>query len=162
MPVTTRFMEQVASTDISIPASSFYCLLYSTGYIDVASTERQDQDQVLNDADSSNSVEAFELSTDGGGYDRVVLGARTITEVDARNAVEIDAADVTFTSVASTAGVAGGMAIYVELVAADSSGRELAAFYDFASPVTPNGGDITVQFSTGGFLEFLTSTSDAS
>ena len=162
MPVTTHFMEQVASTEISIEASSFYCLLYSTSYIDVASTERQDQNEVLNDANSSNSVEAFELSTAGGGYDRVLLGARTVTEVDARNAVEIDAADVTFTSVASSAGTAGGMAVYAELAANDSSGRKLAAFYDFATPVAPNGGDITVQFSTGGFLEFLTSTSDAS
>lgn len=161
-PVTTFFMERVASTEVSIEASSFYALLYSTGWIDVATTERMTQDYVLNPAASANSVEAYELSTDGGGYDRVLLGARTVTEVDARHAVEIDSADVTFTTVSSSAGVAGGMALFAELAASDSSGRVLSTFYDFASPVTPNGGDITVNLSTGGWLEFLTSTSDAS
>ncbi len=82
--------------------------------------------------------------------------------MDARDAVEIDAGDVTFTSVSSSAGTAGGMAILMEIAATDSSGRILATFYDFATPVTPNGGDITVSFSTGGWLEFLASTSDAS
>ena len=162
MPVTTLFMERIGSTEISIPASTFKCMLYSTGYIDVASTARMDQDYVLNSPNSSQSVQAFELSTVGAAYDRVTLGSRTLTEVDARNAVEIDSADVTFSSVSSSAGVAGGMAIFAELAASDSSGRVLATYYDFATPVTPNGGDITVQFSTGGWLEFLTSTSDAS
>lgn len=162
MPVTTFFMERVASTEVSIEASTFKAMLYSTDYLDVATTERMDQDFVLNAANSSNSAEAFELSTVGGAYDRVTLGARTITEVDARNAVEIDSVDSTFTSVSSSAGIAGGMALMAELAAVDSSGQVLAAFYDFATPVTPNGGDITVQYSTGGWLEFLTSTSDAS
>lgn len=159
--VYTFFKHQQASTEISIPASTFKALLYTTDYI-AESTARVDQDYLLDGADSSASVEAFELSTDGAGYDRVTLGARTITEVDARDAVEIDAADVTFSSVSSSAGVAGGMVVFAELAASDSSGRIPATFYDFATPVTPNGGDITVQFSTGGFLELLASTSDAS
>ena len=161
--VYTRFKAQVANSSVDIAASTFKCLLYTTGYIDVASTARTDQDFVLNAPNSSQSVEAFELSTTGGGYDRVTLGARTITEVDARDAVEIDAADVTFSSVSSSAGgPVGGMAIFAELQAADSSGRYLSTFYDFSTAVTTNGGNIVVAFSTGGWLEFLASTSDAS
>lgn len=159
--VGTFFKERVASTEISIPASTFKALLYSSGWID-ESTVRTDQDYILNPTNSSGSVTAFELSTDGGGYARVTVGARTITEVDARDAVEIDVADLTFSSVSSSAGTAAGLCIFVELAASDSSGRVLGTFYDFASVVTPNGGDITTQFSTGGFLEMLASTSDAS
>lgn len=150
-----------AGIDVGLANSTFICGLYSTGWID-ESTQRTDFEYVLDAADSSASVEAYELSTDGGGYDRVTLGARTITEVDARDAVEVDAADVTFSSVSSSAGTAGGMFIAAEIAASDSSGRILASFYDFSAPVTPNGGDITVQFSTGGWLELLASTSDAS
>lgn len=160
--VGTRFKFDIASTEVSIPASTFVALLYTTGWID-ESTKRVDQDFILDTPSSSEHVTAFELSTDGGGYARVTVGARTITEVDARDAVEIDSADVTFTAVSSSAGSpAGGMAIFYELAASDSSGRLLATFYDFTTPVTLNGGDVTAQFSTGGWLEFLASTSDAS
>jgi len=164
MPVTTYFKERIASTEVSIEASTFACMLYTTDWVGVASTLRETQDTVWDATGSStNGVDNFELSSSPAtGYARVALGARTISEVDARAAVEIDSADVTFSSVSSSAGVAGGMAIYAELVANDSSGRILATFYDFATPVTPNGGDITVQFSTGGWMEFLASTSDAS
>lgn len=162
--VGTFFKFQVASTEISIPASTFKALLYSSGWID-ESTVRTDQDFILNPTNSSGSVTAFELSTDGGGYDRVTLGARSFAEVDARDAVEIDISDVTFSAVSSSAGDPAGMCTFVELAANDSSaggGRVLASFYDFASVITSNGGDITVQISTGGFLEMLASTSDAS
>ena len=159
--VGTFFKERVASTEISIPASTFKALLYSSGWID-ESTVRTDQDFILNPVNSSGSVTAFELSTDGGGYDRVTLGSRTITEVDARDAVEIDVTDIVFSSVSSSAGDPAGVCTFVELAASDSSGRVVATFHDFASVVTSNGGDITVQLSTGGFLEFLASTSDAS
>lgn len=159
--VGTFFKFQVASTEISIPASTFKALLYSSGWID-ESTVRTDQDFILNPTNSSGSVTAFELSTVGGGYDRVTLSARTITEVDARDAVEIDISDVVFSSVSSSAGDPAGMCTFTELAASDSSGRVLASFHDFASVITSNGGDITVQISTGGFLEMLASTSDAS
>lgn len=160
--VTTFFKTSVANSSSLIASSTFKCVLVSTGYLDVGSTERNDQDYFLNAANSSNCAQAFQLATAGGGYDHVTLGARTITEVDARDATEIDAADVTFSSVSSSAGTAGGMVILCELAAADSSGRILATYYDFTTPVTPNGGDITVTFSTGGWMEFLASTSDAS
>ena len=160
MPVHNFFKDRIASTEISIPASTFKCLLYSTGWIDI--TNRVDQDYVTA-ATTNQGASHFELSSSPAtGYARATLGARTITEVDARDAVEIDSNDITFSSVSSSAGVAGGMAIFAELAANDSSGRVMSSYYDFATPVTPNGGDITVQFSTGGWLEFLASTSDAS
>lgn len=164
--VGTYFKFLVATSsdgvEVQLAASTFICGLYSTGWIG-ESTQREDLAFALDAADSSASFEAYELTSDPAtGYARVTLGARTITQVNARDAVEIDAADVTFSSVSSSAGVAGGMAVFAEIAASDSSGRIMSTFYDFTSPVTPNGGDITVQFSTGGFLEFLASTSDAS
>lgn len=163
--VGTKFKTLLSSGGLTLSGSTFKCYLYSTGYADVASTARMDQDYVLNAANSSNSLDNFRLSTAGSGYDNVTLGTRTFTEVDARNAVEIDSTDITFTSVSSSAvsaGVAGGMAIVCELAASNSSGRVLATFYDFSTAVTLNGGDVVVQLSTGGWLEFLASTSDAS
>lgn len=164
--VGTLFKTLLSSGGANLASSTFKCELYSTGWVDVDSTERTDQDYILNGADSSNSLDNFRLSTAGDGYDRVTLGTRTFAEVDARNAVEVDSTDITFSSVSSSAetgnGVAGGMAIFAELAASDSSGRVLATFYDFSTAITLNGGDVVVQFSTGGFLEFLASTSDAS
>jgi hypothetical protein len=159
--VGNHFKTQLSSGGISLATSTFIVCLYTTSWIDEG-TAREDQDYLLNGADSSASLANFELSTVGGAYARGTLAARTFAEVDARDATEIDAADQTFSSVSSSAGVAGGVAIFCELAATDSSGRILATYHDFATPVTPNGGDITVQWSTGGFLEFLASTSDAS
>lgn len=159
--VGNLFKTQLSSGGISLANSTFKVILYTTEWID--QTNRVDQDYVLNGAASSASLAAFELSSSPAtGYARGTLGSRTFAEVDARDATEIDAADQTFSSVSSSAGVAGGVAIVCELAASDSSGRILATYHDFATPVTPNGGDITVQWSTGGFLEFLSSTSDAS
>ncbi len=161
--VGTHFKYQIANSSVGlIDQSTFKCVLFTSSWADEGSTTRSDQDYFLNGADSSASLQNFQLATAGGGYDHVTLGVVTAAEVDARDAVEIDAGDVTFTSVSSSAGTAGGMAILMEIAATDSSGRILATFYDFATPVTPNGGDITVSFSTGGWLEFLASTSDAS
>jgi len=163
--VGTLFKTRLSSGGATLSGSTFKAVLYSTGYLDIASTARMDQDYYLNPTNSSQSLAAFALST----VSAVTLGTRTMTEVDARNAVEIDSTDITFSAAASSAqsstgtvGVAGGVAIYAELAASDSSGRVLAAYYDFSTALTLNGGDVTIQFSTGGWLEFLASTSNAS
>lgn len=160
--VGTLFKTRLSTGGATLSGSTYLAFLYSTGYIDIASTTRQTQDYLLNAPNSSQSLHAFYLSTVGP----VTLGSRTMTEVDARAAVEIDSTDITFTAVSSSAtnssGVAGGVAIVAELQAANSSGRVLAMFYDFSTAVTLNGGDVVVQWSTGGILEFLASTSQAS
>lgn len=167
--VTNRFkFEAAAGTSgagISIPASTWKAMLYSTGWLDVG-TARLDQDFVLVAPNSSLSLHAHLLSTAGAGYDHVTIGARSITQNNTADRAEVDAADVTFANVASSAentnGKAAGMALVVELQVANSSGRYLASFYDFSSAVTLNGGNVLVSLSTGGFLQLLTSTSDAS
>lgn len=165
--VGTLFKTRLSSGGATLSASTFKAYLYSTGYLDIASTTRQTQDYLLNPTNSSQSLHAYYLST----VSAITLGARTMTEVDARAAVEIDSTDITFVGVSSSAitstgatgpGVAGGVAIIAELQAAASSGAVLASFYDFTTAVTLNGGDLTIQFSTGGWLEFLASTSQAS
>ena len=165
--VGTKFKTLLSSGGATLAGSTFKAYLYSTGYLDIASTKRMDQDYLLNPTNSSESLDAFILST----VTAQTLGARTMTEVDARNAVEIDSTDSTFTGVSSSSisstdstgpGVAGGVALVCELAAAASSGAVLASFYDFSTAVTLNGGDLTVQWSTGGWLEFLASTSQAS
>ena len=165
--VGTLFKTRLSTGGATLSGSTFKAYLYTTGFIDIASTTRETQDYLLNPTNSSQSLHAYYLST----VSAVTLGTRTMTEVDARAAVEIDSTDITFTAVSSSAisstaatgpGVAGGVAIVAELQAAASSGAVFATFYDFSTAVTLNGGDLTVQFSTGGFLEFLASTSQAS
>ena len=165
--VGTLFKTRLSTGGATLSGSTFKAYLYSTGYLDIASTTRQTQDYLLNPTNSSQSLHAYYLST----VTAITLGTRTMTEVDARAAVEIDSTDITFTAVSSSAisstaatgpGVAGGVAIVAELQAAASSGAVLACFYDFSTAVSLNGGDLTIQFSTGGWLEFLASTSQAS
>ena len=165
--VGTLFKTRLSTGGATLSGSTFKAYLYSTGFLDIASTTRQTQDYLLNPTNSSQSLHAYYLST----VSAVTLGTRTMTEVDARAAVEIDSTDITFTAVSSSAisstaatgpGVAGGVAIVAELQAAASSGAVLASFYDFSTAVTLNGGDVVIQFSTGGWLEFLASTSQAS
>ena len=165
--VGTLFKTRLSTGGATLSGSTFKAYLYSTGYLDIATTTRQTQDYLLNPTNSSQSLHAFYLST----VSAVTIGTRTMTEVDARAAVEIDSTDITFTAVSSSAisstaatgpGVAGGVAIVAELQAAASSGAVFASFYDFSTAVTLNGGDVVVQFSTGGWLEFLASTSQAS
>ena len=164
--VGTLFKTRLSSGGATLSGSTFKAYLYSTGYLDIGSTVRMDQDYFLNPTNSSQSLHAYYLST----VTAVTIGTRTMTEVDARNAVEIDSTDFAFSAVSSSAisstaatgpGVAGGVAFVAELQAAASSGAVLACFYDFTTALTLNGGDVTVQFSTGGWLEFLASTSNA-
>lgn len=136
------------SSGPNVADTTFGVMLVSTGYtLDI------DQDTV--DNQTTNDPQSYEPSTTTG-YGRQTLGNRTVTEDDTGNRGDIDIADVTFTAVSSGAGVIGGAVIYAELAANDSSGRRLVSFYDTGFPVTPNGGDITIQWSTGGILQLTT------
>jgi hypothetical protein len=142
------------TTEGAVAASSFHVMLVSTDYLDVTDATIIDQDFVLSAANTSQCAAHFEAAT-SGNYSRQTLGATTANEDDTGNLAYFDAADVTFSSVSSGAGVIGAAVIFCDLTGNDSE-APLIAKYDTNFPVTPNGGDITLQISTGGWLQYST------
>lgn len=130
-----------------------YLLLVTTGYNDIAN--RDDQDYLLF-ATTASSIAHFEVSSGSmGSTARQYIGQSTATEDDTGNLAYISASTaITFTSVSSGVGDIGGAVIFAEIAASDSSGRVPIAYYDTNFPKTPNGGDIVINFSTGGWLQF--------
>lgn len=142
-------------------ASSFFAMLVSTGYLSVAQDTR-DNDQAVGTttAGSTDTPVNFEPSTTTG-YERQAIGASTVTQDDTANRAVIDTTDIVFASVSSGAGIAGvigGMLIFAELVANDSSGRRPVSMYETGFPISANGGDIKVAFSTAGWLNYATTS----
>jgi hypothetical protein len=75
------------------------------------------------------------------------------TIVTTSNVVSFDAADATFTAVAiSGSKTVGGLIVY-KFVTNDAGSTPLA-YIDGFTAVTPNGGDITVQFDNGNLRIF--------
>lgn len=132
-------------------------MLVTTGYLDLTDATIIDKDFL--DDGTTDDPASYEIPTTSN-YARATLGARTVTEDDTGNNAYIDVADVTFSSVSSGAGVIGAAIIFSpatsETVAAGATASFLVAKYDTGFPVTPNGGDITIQWSTGGILQFTT------
>lgn len=155
--VYNTFRKGQANDEISLVGSTFKMMLVSTGYLDVALATRMAQDFVLDVVGSSSqSPQAFEVAGSTGAVARQIIGARAITEVDASNRSDVDAADILFAAVSSQAGRIGAAVLMAELANSDSSGRRLVACYETGFPIDANGGDITLQLSTGGFLQFTT------
>lgn len=144
------------------PGSSMYVLLVTTGYEDVADTDKIDQDYILattSIAATSASITHFEVSSGSmGSTARQYIGQSTAAQDNTNEQANIAASTaITFSSVSSGVGDIAGAVIFAEIAASDSSGRIPIAFYDSGFPVTPNGGDITLNFSTG-WLNFASTS----
>lgn len=87
-----------------------------------------------------------------GGYARVALTTKTVTQDDTNDFAYLDADDVVFTSL--VAGQTIGGAILFRQTGVDTTAPVLA-FYDLTDTAT-NGGNVTVQWATpanGGVLK---------
>ena len=149
------YRKRLAAGDNAFSTASTYLLiLVSTQWLDQSDLE--DLDVIGVAGDSTTLPFNYELPTTSG-YARQTLGnAWTVTEDDVGNRADVDNADVTFSAVSSGAGIIGAAILVLERTANDSSGRELVASFDTGFPVTPNGGDVTVQWSTGGLVQLTT------
>lgn len=74
------------------------------------------------------------------------LNGETSTEDDSGNDADVTATDVTFTAV-TTGAFIGGYIIYEK--GANDGARELLEVVSYAAAVPSNGGDITIDLSTG-------------
>lgn len=82
------------------------------------------------------------------GYARATLASPTVTVDAANNRVVLDAADVTYSSLAAGATI-GGAVLFRRAGGADASSDPLLAFVDLTDTPT-NGGDVIVQWSASG------------
>ena len=148
------------TTEGAVAASSFFAMLVSTGYTNVAQDTR-DNDDNLGVAGLSTNLPSFYEPSTTTGYERQAIGASTVTQDDTANRAVIDTTDIVFASVSSGAGIAGvigGMLIFAELAANDSSGRRPVSMYETGFPISANGGDINIAFSTAGWLNYATTS----
>ena len=128
-------------------------LLVSTA---TAYTYNPDDDVV--DAGGANDVVDAESNVTNytrgwGGSGRKTLASKTITVNDANNRVEVDAADVTWTALGGGTNQTLEAAVVIKEGGANDTTSRLLAYLD-PSNVTTNGGDITLQFASNGFLNF--------
>ncbi len=95
-------------------------------------------------------VEAADASYTGqGSSGRLTLTVSTPTKDDTQDQGEVDATDPTWTALDSMT-LTGAMIF--KFITSDALSTPIA-FYDFASDLVTNGGDVTVQFSaTEGFF----------
>lgn len=86
------------------------------------------------------------------GAGRKTLASKTLTANDASDRVEVDAADVVWTTLGGASNQTLAAAVVLKEITNDAASR-MFAYLDFTDVAT-NGGDITVQFAASGFLTF--------
>ena len=113
----------------------------------VDNTYTPNKDDEFVDAGGGSGAKAAELGV--SGYGRQTLASKTIAKSSANDRVELDAADVTFT------GLAAGETIAAAVVLKDAggadTGNKMLCYLDVADTPT-NGGNVSLQFATNGFL----------
>jgi hypothetical protein len=139
----------IADGSVSLTTDTINAMLYTTGWID--ESNRIDQNFV--DLGSTSDVASYELSSTS--YARVGTTGWAVTENDVGNTADIDANDVTFTSLSSAAGPVGGVALLKTTGGADTI-NPLIGYFDFASAQQTTGTGLTVQWSTTGPFQLST------
>ncbi len=118
----------------------------------------QDPDDDFVDLGGANDPLDAEYAGTGytGGFNgasRTVLASRTITQDDANDRAELDAADKTFSSIGSGSESINFLLIIDETGEAADTATDILASLDSNLPVTTNGGDVTFQFDAEGILQ---------
>lgn len=85
----------------------------------------------------------------GTGYSRQALTGETVIEDDTNNTANLDANDLSYTSTNSGRWVA--VVLYAEGGGTDAT-RDLISLNDLASPLTTNGGNVTLTVDTLGLI----------
>jgi len=121
----------------------------------VANTYTADPDHDFVDMGGASDPLDAELSGTGyaggwGGAGRKTLSTKAITEDDANNRAEFDAADLTWAGI--NAGTIAAMILIIEGGANDTTSK-LIAYIDGGLPLTTNGGDVTIQWNAEGILQ---------
>lgn len=87
-----------------------------------------------------------------GGAGRKTLASKTITPNDTNDRVEFDCADVVYTALGGASNQTIAAAVVLKEITNDAASR-MFAYLDFTD-LTTNGGDVTIQIASNGFLNF--------
>lgn len=90
-----------------------------------------------------------------GGAGRKTLASKTISVNDTNNRVEVDAADVVWTALGPASGGPTLAAAVITKEITNDAASPMFAYLDFTDTVV-NGGDVTLQFAAGGFMQVNT------
>lgn len=103
--------------------------------------------------EAADDFEQHELEGGGytggwGGAGRKVLASKTVTVDKTNDRSYADCADITWTALGAAAGTPA-MACLIEERATDDTNTRMHGHWDSGFPVTPNGGDVTLQIAAG-------------
>ena len=122
-----------------------------------------DPDQNVVDDGTTADLRSAESTGTGyiGGYqstDRQDLATPTITVDDTDNQAVFDTSNITYTAVNLGAGIEQGLAVVVEVGTSDTTSLPVCYFdsttlSNSTTPVTTNGGDLNVTWSTAGVIQ---------
>ena len=116
-----------------------------------STTHTENADLALVDDGSTTDVASAESTSTT--YSRQTMGTLSVTQDDTNDRAVLDAADVTFTSI-NTGQVDACVVIEVPTASTSDTARYPVCYNDSTSafPVTTNGGDLTIQWSTAGVM----------
>lgn len=88
---------------------------------------------------------------DGANYVRKALASGAVTNDDANDRGEFDAADVVWTALGAGTRAAAGLVLY--LFVSDDTDSVPIAWIDDGAPFSPNGGNVTYQWNAEGIIQ---------
>lgn len=89
----------------------------------------------------------------GTGYARIGASGRILTFDDADDEYHLDADDATWENI--DAGTVGGVIVYKGTLDPGDDGTNYPVAYISFSPVTTNGGDLTINWHADGLIKFV-------
>lgn len=109
------------------------------------------------DTENDGKVNIADFTTkdicDGANYVDKALESEVITKDDPNDRAEFDATDVTWTALGAGTRATVGALIY-KYVDGTEANDLIIAWVEFASPVTHDGTDFTIQWNVEGILQF--------
>lgn len=90
---------------------------------------------------------------DGSGYSRKNLTSQQVNQDDPNNRAEMDAADITWSSLGAGTRNALGVLLFKNDGTSNDGASVPIAFLEFSSSQAPNGADFTVQWNAEGILQ---------
>lgn len=134
----------IADSSFDWVNDTIVCMLIEAGY-----TPNPDHATL----DMGGATDPVDVELAGTGYARKVLTGKVVTQDDANDVVFFDADDITWTAI--NAGTPVAAIIYKRVGVDDTTPADdiLIAYIDSGFPVTTNGGDMTLQFSSSGVIQ---------
>ncbi len=142
------------------PAVSFLSDTIKVMLLGTATAYTFNKDHDFVSEGGANDPDDSEISTTNytggfGGGGRKTLASKTISANDTSDRVEFDAADVTWTALGPPSGGPTLAAAVILKEITNDAASPMFCYQDFTDTQV-NGGDVTLQFASGGFMQINT------